>query len=273
MSEEVKLIRPGTTSLNAYLASVWNSRALIYTFAWQELKVQYSQTMLGLLWAVLRPLIILLIFTLIFGRLIKIPGITIPYALFAFSGLVAWNYFNFIVNNGSGVIINNQNLIRKFYFPKVILLLSKSLVGLVEFSISLVLLFTLIAVLRFPCSLHILWFLFFMLLNLLSGITVALWLSALSVRYRDVNQFVLPLISFVIWLTPVFYPVTLIPNAYSFILFFNPLAGIIQGYRFALLGGEFIPIQYFYTFAAIGLLFFIGLLIFIRVEDDMPDYL
>ncbi len=273
MNDEVKLIRPGTTSLNAYINSIWNSRALIYTFAWQELKVQYSQTMLGVLWAVLRPMIILLIFTLIFGRLIKVPGITMPYALFAFSGLMAWNYFNFIVNNGSSVIINNQNLIRKFYFPKVILLLSKSLVGLVEFFISLVLLFALMAILRFEFTLHIAWFLFFIMLNLLSGLTVALWLSALSVRYRDINQFVLPLIGFVIWLTPVFYPVTLIPSAYSFVLFFNPLSGIIQGYRFALLGGEFLPIQYFYTFAIVGLLFFIGLLIFIRVEDDMPDYL
>jgi lipopolysaccharide transport system permease protein len=272
MNEEVKVIRPGARSLSAYFGVVWNSRALIYTFAWQELKVQYAQTMLGVLWAVLRPLMILLIFTLLFDKLIKLP-VTIPYPLFAFSGLMAWNYFNFIVNNGSSVIGNNQNLIRKFYFPKIILLLSKALVGLVEFFISLVLLFALMAVLRFPLSLEVLWLPFFILLNILTGLTVALWLSAFSVRYRDINQFILPLIGFVIWLTPVFYPVTLIPQSYQYLLFLNPLAGIIQGYRFAILGGDFLPIIYFYTFAAVGLLFFIGLLIFIKVEDDMPDYL
>ena len=272
MEEQVKVIRPGVTSFGAYLSSVWNSRSLIYTFALQELKVQYSQTMLGVLWAVLRPLIILAIFTLIFGKLMKLP-ISIPYPLFAFSGLMAWNYFNFIVNNGSGVIGSNQNLIRKFYFPKIILLFSKALVGLVEFLISLALLFALMVTLRFPFSIQILWLPVFILLNLLTGLTVALWLSAFSVRYRDINQFVLPLIGFVIWLTPVFYPVTLIPQNYLFILFFNPLAGIIQGYRFALLGGDFLAVPYFYTFAVVALLFFIGLLIFIRVEDDMPDYL
>jgi lipopolysaccharide transport system permease protein len=273
MKEEIKIIRPGTTSLSDYLAAVWNSRSLIYTFAWQELKVQYAQTMLGVLWAVLRPMIILAIFTLIFALLIQLKGVTIPYPLFAFSGLIAWNYFNFIVSNGSSVIINNQNLIRKFYFPKIILLLSKSLVGLVEFFISLVLMFVLALILRFQVSIHPVWLLFFILANLLTGLTVALWLSALSVRFRDINQFVLPLIGFVIWLTPVFYPGTLIPEHYQYILFFNPLAGIVQGYRYAILGGEFLSVQYFYTFAVVGLLFFAGLLIFIRVEDEMPDYL
>ena len=125
----------------------------------------------------------------------------------------------------------------------------------------------------FPISFNLLWLPFFLLLNIITGFTIALWLNALSVRFRDLNHFVPQLIGFLIWLTPVFYPVTIVPQEYSFLLFFNPMVGIIQGYRFAILGDAFPLLQYFYSFVAVLVFLIAGLLLFIRVEDEMPDYL
>ena len=257
----------------AYLVRAWKFRSFALTFAWQELKAQYTQTIFGTLWAVLRPLMILAIFTFVFGKLLTLKDVKYPYPLFAFSGLMAWNYFSFIVNNGGTAIATNQQLIRKIYFPKVILVLSKIMVGSVEFAVSVLLMLAMMLVTGFPISFNLLWLPFFLLLNIITGFTIALWLNALSVRFRDLNHFVPQLIGFLIWLTPVFYPVTIVPQEYSFLLFFNPMVGIIQGYRFAILGDAFPLLQYFYSFVAVLVFLIAGLLLFIRVEDEMPDYL
>lgn len=269
----IKIIKSGHTSPIAYLIQVWKYRSFAMTFAWQELKAQYTQTIFGVLWAVMRPLMILLIFTFIFARVIPIQGLKYPYPLFAFSGLIAWNYFSFIVNSGGTAIASNQHLIRKIYFPKIILLLSKILVGSVEFFVSVFLMFLMMMIVRYPVSLNLICLPFFLLLNIITGFTIAVWLNALSVRFRDLNHFVPQLIGFLIWMTPVFYPMTLVPKSYSFILFFNPLAGIVQGYRFSILGDFFPPYQYFFCFAGVVAMLIAGLLLFIRVEDEMPDYL
>lgn len=273
MKQQVKSINAHHTLPLAYLLRVWKFRSFALTFAWQELKVQYTQTIFGALWALLRPLMILLIFTFIFADVIPIKGLKYPYPLFAFSGLMAWNYFSFIVNNGGTAIAGNQQLIRKIYFPKIILVLSKVLVGGVEFAATVLLMVCMILILHFSISINLLWLPFFLLLNIITGFTLAVWLNALSVRFRDLNHFVPQLIGFLIWLTPVFYPVTLVPESYGFLLYLNPLVGIIQGYRFSILGDAFPGVQYFYSFGVIILLMIGGLLLFIRVEDEMPDYL
>lgn len=273
MKRSVKVINAKHTAPVAYLMRAWKFRSFALTFAWQELKAQYTQTIFGTLWAVLRPLMILLIFTFIFDNLLTIKDLKYPYPLFAFSGLMAWNYFSFIVNTGGTAVAANQQLIRKIYFPKIILILSKVLVGSVEFGASVLLMLFMMLLLRFPVSSNLLWLPLFLLLNIITGFTIAVWLNALSVRFRDLNHFVPQLIGFLIWLTPVFYPVTIVPRTYSFLLFLNPLVGIIQGYRFAILGDVFPQLEYFYSFGAVLIFLACGLLLFIRVEDEMPDYL
>ncbi len=273
MEQKIKVINAKHTLPSAYLLKVWRFRSLAFTFAWQELKVQYTQTIFGALWAFLRPLMILLIFTFIFDTLLPINGLKYPYPLFAFSGLIAWNYFSFIVNNGGTAIASNQQLIRKIYFPKIILVISKVLVGSIEFAVSVFLMLCMILILRFPISANLVWLPVFLLMNIITGFTVAIWLNALSIKFRDLNHFMPQLIGFLIWLTPVFYPITKVPPTVAFLFLFNPLVGIVQGYRFAILGDVFPAPQYLYSFGVVVLFLIFGLLLFIRGEDEMPDYL
>jgi lipopolysaccharide transport system permease protein len=273
MKRQIKVIDSSHTLPFTYLRQAWKFRSYAITFARQELKVQYTQTIFGALWAFFRPLIILATFTFIFDKVIPIHGLKYPYPLFAFSGLIAWNYFSFIVNYGSAAIATNQQLILKIYFPRIILIFSKILVGGVEFGAALFLLLIMIIILRYPVSPNLIWLPFFLLLNIITGLTFAIWFSALSVRFRDLNHFIPQAIGFFMWLSPVFYPVALVPSSYSFYFFLNPLAGVIQGFRFAILGDFFPPYQYFFCFVPVLIFLISGFLFFIRIEDDMPDYL
>jgi len=263
------IISSQPTTLGSYMKTLWKYRRMIMVFALQEIKVSYAQTKLGFLWLVLKPLMVLALFTFVFGRIIKIY----PYALFAFTGLFPWNYFSFLVGSGSNVLVSNQQIIRKMFFPRMVLPLAKVLVGLPEVAISLVIMFVLMAVYDFPFTLRLLWVPVFVLLNIITGLGIALWLNALNLRYRDLNQFIPYFIGFVIWLTPVFYPSTLVPEEYSFFLYANPMAGIVELYRWAIMDDVFPSAKYLIALAEVLLLFISGMVIFIRMEDDMADYL
>jgi lipopolysaccharide transport system permease protein len=248
-------------------------RHLIWVFALQEFKTQYIQTRLNFLWVVLRPLMVLALFTFIFDRLIKIPGLQYPYPLFAFTGLLVWNNFSFLVNNGGNAIVNNQHLIKKIYFPRIILLLSKLLTSLIELGVSLILTILLMLVLRYPFSAKIIFVPVFVSISVLCGLAIAIWLNALNIKHRDLHQFVPTLIGFLIWLTPVFYPVTLIPQEYSFILYLNPISAAIQGCRWAILGDALPSLYYLPMISFSFLVLILGLMIFIRSEGDLVDYI
>ena len=275
-SEEVKpvkTVKPGRSSVWEYLAEVWKYKNLVIVFAQQEFKVKYVQTRFNLLWVVFRPLMVLALFTFIFGKLIKIPGLNYPYPLFAFSGLIIWNNFSFMINNAGNVVLVSQQIVKKIYFPRIILLFSKFLVGLVEVFVSIVLMLILILVLQYPIHPQILFLPFLILLSIIPGAAVAIWMNALTIRYRDLNHFIPVLLGFMIWLTPVFYPVTLIPKEYSFILYLNPLSGAIQACRWSVLGDSF-PSLLFLPSLLVSFVFLLaGFLIFIRVDSDLADYI
>jgi lipopolysaccharide transport system permease protein len=271
--EPIKTIRPGKNSVKEYIAEVWHYRNLILVLTKQEFKVQYVQTRFNLLWAVLRPLFVLAIFTFIFDRMIHIPGLQYPYPLFAISGLIIWNNFSFMVNNAGSVIISNQQLIKKYYFPRIILIFSKTLIGLIEVGITFLLMVILMLIWQHPIPLQVIFAPVFVVLGLVSGMGLAIWLNALTIKFRDLHQFVPTLIGFLIWLTPVFYPATLIPSDFSFVAFFNPIAGVIQGFRWTVLGDPFPSIWYLPSFVvSLGMLFS-GFLIFIRSEAELVDYI
>ena len=235
--------------------------------------MQYIQTRFSFFWVVLKPLMVLALFTFIFDRLMHIPDLIYPYTLFAFSGLIIWNNFSYMVNNAGNVIIANQQLVKKIYFPRIILVFSKILVGLVEVFVSLMLLLLLIAFLHYPLHWQILFLPVFIFIGLISGTAIAVWLNALTIRYRDLNHFVPTLVGFMIWLTPVFYPVYLIPKNYSFVLYFNPIAGVIQGCRWAILGDAF-PSLFFLPSIIFSIFFLLsGIVIFIIAEADLADYI
>ncbi len=272
-AKPVKIVKPGQSSLTEYVSETWKYKNLVVVFAQQEFKVQYVQTRFNVLWVILRPLMVLALFTFIFGKLMHVPGVNYPYALFAFSGLIIWNNFGYMVNNAGNAILVSQQLVKKIYFPRVILIFSKLLVGLAEVLVSVVLMLLLILGLHYHVGLQILYLPVFILLSLVPGLAVAVWMNALTIRNRDLNQFVPILLGFMIWLTPVFYPVTLIPKEYSFILYLNPLSGVIQGCRWAVLGDSFPDLMFIPSLVVSFILLIAGFVIFIRVDSDLADYI
>jgi len=255
------------------LSKVWQYRHLIIVLAERELKVKYAQATLGLFWAALQPLAGMLVFTLFFDKLIHINGLQSPYPLFAFSGMLGWNFFSFIVNSASTSLTNNQNLIQKIYFPKLILPISKVAVGLAELCISLVVMLLLTLVLMHTIPLQIVFLPFVIAANILVGLSLAIWLNALTIRNRDLQHIIPYLINFSIWLTPVFYPGSLIPYRYHWLIYCNPMAGVLEGYRWALLGEHFPSVHYVFSFIVVVVLLVSGLFYFKRTERYIAELL
>ncbi len=267
----IQYIQAKEDSLVTYLKKVWNYRYLVIVLASRELKVKYAQAKFGILWSALQPLAGMLVFTLFFDKLIKIKGMHSPYPLFAFSGMLGWNYFSFILNEASTSLIQNQTLIQKIYFPKFILPLSKVVVGLIEFLISLVVMLLLMLVFDHPLPWTIVFLPIVILINILVGLCITIWINALTVRNRDLHHIVPYMINFSIWLTPVFYPGSIIPERYFWLTYLNPMAGVLDGYRYVLLGEACPSIHYSYIFLIMLLLFVSGLMYFKKVERYVAE--
>lgn len=245
---------------------------MAYSLAIRDIKVQYAQTALGFLWSVIQPLTSLLIWTFFFDKLIDVDTGAIPYPLFAFTGMIGWYFFSHIFNHAGTSLVNSQDLIRKIYFPRIILPLSKVLVGMVEFSISLTLLFIMMLIMGVPPTINVLFLPFFILFNIITGLSFGIWLSALTIRYRDFQHIIPYLINLGIWLTPVFYPSTIIPKEYNFVLYINPMSAVIAGYRWCLFGGE-LSANYLYGFIPVVILLVTGFIYFRKSEATIADHI
>ncbi|MDJ1502659.1 ABC transporter permease [Xanthocytophaga agilis] len=249
-------------------------RDLFFILAYRDLRVRYAQTFLGVLWAVIQPLFTLIIFTVVFGKAVgiskSIPS-DIPYALYAACGMSAWTYFSVVMNQAGNSIIGAQGMIQKIYFPRLIIPLSKALVGFVDFGVGL--LFVLILMLWYGItpSENILFLPFYIFMTILTALSVGIWLSALTIRYRDFQQIVPFMVQFGLYATPIAYPTTLINTDYQWLFYLNPMAAIVEGFRWSLLGTD--PPN-FYSFISFGLstgLFISALYYFRRVERVMAD--
>jgi lipopolysaccharide transport system permease protein len=248
-----------------------NYRDLFYILAYRDLKVRYAQTFLGFLWAGLQPLATLMIFVLVFGMVVKVDTGGIPYPLFAISGISMWAYFGFVLNQSGNSVIGAQEMIKKIYFPRLVIPLSKAVVGLVDFAVALIMLVILMVVYKFTPSTIILFAPLFIVLNILAALSVGIWLSALTIRYRDFQHVIPFLVQFGLYATPVAYPARLVPEKYQLIYNLNPMAGVIQGFRWSLFGGS-PPDVYFYISASVILVLFVSsILYFKKVEDVMAD--
>ncbi len=267
-----KTIRGGQVSLLTYLKEVWQVRHLIITFAARDLKVQYAQTYLGLLWSVIQPLTGLIIFSFFFQRVIPLH-ISTPYSVFVFTGIIGWFYFTSLVGQAGTVLMNNQQLIKKIQFPRLVLPLSKALTGLIEFSISILLLFALMLITGCPFSWRILFLPLVVLANVITGLSGGIWLSALTVRFRDLHHIIPYLIGFGIWLTPVFYPTTIVPHEFNFIYYFHPVANVIALYRWIFTGTDVNLGQIIVSFSLAFVLFLSGLVFFVKNEKFIADHL
>jgi lipopolysaccharide transport system permease protein len=251
-------------------------RELLYFLVWRDLKVRYKQTALGVAWIVIQPLVSMLIYSLLFGLLLNAPSGDVPYPVFVFAGLLPWNYFAASLSRSSTSLVANTNLITKVYFPRLVIPLSSVLSGLVDFVIAFLVFIALMLIFRVPLSFSIILLPFFLLLAFLTALGVGLWLSALNVRFRDVNYLAPFLLQVWMYLTPVVYSSTLIPEPYRYLLVLNPMTAVVEGFRWALLGSQATYTQnsmLLLGFSIINTLTIIvsGFIFFHRTESSFAD--
>ena len=229
-------IRPGTRAMSFTLEEVWHARELLYFLVWRDIKVRYKQTVLGIAWSVLQPFLTMVVFTIFFGRLAKVPSDGVPYPLFSLAALVPWTYFATAVTNGSSSLVGNQHLIAKVYFPRVLVPLTAVVMPAVDLAVSFGMLVVLMAWYHVVPTASMLLLPLYVALGALTAFAVTLWTSALSVRYRDV-RYVLPfLIQIWLFVTPVAYPASMVPERWRLLYALNPMASVVEGFRNSLLG-------------------------------------
>ena len=255
-----------------HLRELWDYRELLYFFVWRDVKVRYKQTVIGILRVVLQPLLTMLVATLFFGRLAKLPSQGLPYSVFCFAGLVPWTYFSSSLLNVTNVVVENQRVITKVYFPRLILPVSAALSGLVDFSIGFLVLFIYTLAFGIHPTFAILFVPVLLLLAILTVLGVGLWLSALNALYRDVRYLIPFIIQFWTLASPVYYSSQLVPQRYRWLYGLNPMAGVIDGFRWALTGRGPAPSSVLIAsvvmvlFAVVG-----GLAFFNRMEGSIAD--
>ena len=231
------IIEAGHTERN-YWRDLFRYRELFYFLAWRDVLVRYKQTVIGILWAVLRPLLTMIVFTFVFSRIAKLPSGGIPYPVLVFSAMLPWQLFATSLSEGSGSLINNANLISKVYFPRLIVPASAVIVSFVDFSISMVLLGVIMAIYQVWPGWPVLMLPVFTLLALLASAGAGIWLAALNVKYRDFRYVVPFIVQFGLYISPVGFSSAIVPEKWRLLYDFNPMVGVIDGFRWAILGGD-----------------------------------
>src|SRR5712671_5375937 len=228
-------VQPSKGWLELKLGEVWKYRELLYFLVWRDLKVRYKQTVLGAAWAILQPFLTMLVFSLFFGKLAKMPSDGVPYPIFAFAALVPWTFFANGLTQSSNSLVGSANLITKVYFPRLTIPIASVLSGIVDFVLAFVVLLAMMLYYGIVPTVNVLWLPLFLLLALIASLGVGLWLSALNVEYRDV-RYVVPFITqFWLFATPIAYPSSLLHEPWRTIYGLNPMVGVVEGFRWALL--------------------------------------
>jgi homopolymeric O-antigen transport system permease protein len=252
--------------------SLWEYRELLYFFCWRDIKVRYKQTALGATWALLQPFLTMLIFSVIFGRFAKMPSEGVPYPIFAYCGLLPWGLFAFALSESSNSLVGHAHLITKVYFPRLLVPVAGLLTGLVDFAIAFILLIAMMFYYRLPIHATVLVIPVLLLFAIVTSLGVGLWLSALTVKYRDVRH-ILPFITqFWLYATPVAYPSSLIPHKWRFLMGINPMSGVVEGFRWALLGTKQVDLRLMaLSILSVLILLAGGLVYFDRMESTFAD--
>jgi lipopolysaccharide transport system permease protein len=237
----VTIIRPSRGWVSLKLRDIWGYRELLFFLARRDISVRYKQTLLGGAWAIIQPFFTMIVFSLFFGKLARIPSDGVPYPIFSYTALLPWHYFATALAASSESLVGNANLLSKVYFPRLIIPLSSVLPALVDFAIAFVLLLGMMVYYAITPTWNIVWLPFFILLALITALGAGLWLTALNIQYRDVRYAVPFLTQFWLFLTPVAYPSSLVPEAWRALYSLNPMAGVVEGFRWAILGTSSAP--------------------------------
>ena len=266
------LIQPAAGWVPLGLGELWEYRELLYFFIWRNIKVRYKQTVLGGAWAIIQPFLTMIVFSIFFGRLAGIPSEGVPYPIFAYTALVPWTFFANALSQASNSLLEHERMITKIYFPRLLLPLSAVLSGLIDFAISFSILIGMLLWYRLTPTIGLLLVPFFILTATLTALGVGLWLSALNVQYRDVRYVIPFLVQFWLFSTPIAYPSSLVPQQWQFLYGLNPMAGVVEGFRWALLGTASISPQL--IVASLLTMFVVlisGLYYFRKMEETFAD--
>jgi lipopolysaccharide transport system permease protein len=271
-AQNLIIIEPkkGWTTID--LKEIWKYRELLYFLTKRDIKVRYKQTVLGGLWAIIQPLFTMVVFTLFFGRLAKVPSDGIPYPIFVYAGILPWTYFANALFASGNSLVGSANLITKVYFPRLIIPASASLAGLIDFFIAMILLGVLMIYYQFIPGISVVLFPVLVGLTFLCAVGVGLWLSALNVQYRDIRYAIPFVIQLWMFVSPVIYPVSMVGEKYQWLLALNPMGGVITAFRASLLGHQ--PIDWFLlgiSAAIILFLFLSGMYYFRKMEKTFAD--
>lgn len=267
MEQPEIIIRPGMGALH-YWRDIWRYRELFFFLAWRDILVRYKQTAIGIAWSVLRPFVTMLVFTIVFGRIAKLPSNGVPYPIMVFAAMMPWQFFANSLSESSNSLIGNANLLSKVYFPRIIIPASSVIVSLIDFFISCFILIGLLIWYKFMPDIKILLLPLFLIMAMMTSFGAGLWFSALNIKYRDFCYIVPFLVQFGLFITPVGFSSAVIPEEWRFIYFLNPMVGVIDGFRWAILGETF-PVNWpgFILSTMLIICIFIGGLIYFRMME------
>jgi lipopolysaccharide transport system permease protein len=271
-SRPVLRITPPHGWFDLDLREVWAFRELLYFFVWRDLKVRYKQTAIGAAWAILQPVMTMIVFSIFFGKFGNMPSLGLPYPLFYYSALLPWTYFAGALLNATNTVVENQRVITKVYFPRLVLPISAVLSGLVDFALGFGVYILLEIHYRIVPSKAILWLPVLLLLAVLTALGVGLWLSAVNAIYRDVRYVVPFLVQFWLFASPVAYPISIVPARWRVLYGLNPMAGVIEGFRWALTGaGEPPNLLLAASSGVVLVILFGGVVYFRKMESTIAD--
>lgn len=266
------VVQPSQGLFHLDLRAVWQYRELLYFLIWRDVKVRYKQTVIGAGWAILQPLMTMAIFTVVFGNFAKIPSDGLPYPLFAYTALLPWTYFAQAISRSGTSLVSSTNLISKIYFPRLIIPIASVATPVVDFLLSFVILLGLMGWFSVTPTWGVLALPLLLFLALLTALAVGLFLSALNVRYRDVGHTIPFLVQFWMYASPVAYPVSLVPERWRLLYSLNPMAGVIEGFRWALLGKESPDFGVMAASASVVLVLLIGGIVYFKqMERTFAD--
>ncbi len=267
------IIEPGRTEKN-YWADLWRYRELFFILAWRDISVRYKQTIIGVLWAIIRPLLTMVVFTVIFSRIAKLPSDgNAPYALMVFAAMLPWSLFSNALSESSNSLISNANLIGKIYFPRLIIPSATLVTAFIDFLISLIILIGMMAYYKFAPGIHMLLLPCFIILAMLASLGPGLWITALNVKYRDFRYIIPFVVQFGLYISPVGFSSQIIPEKWRMLYSINPMVGVIDGFRWCILGGNspiYLP-GFILSLFVVAFFLWLGVSRFRRMEKTFAD--
>ena len=268
----VIVVKPSKGWISLNLDELWEYRELLYFLTWRNIKVRYKQTVLGAAWAIIQPFFTMVVFSLFFGKLAKVPSDGIPYPIFAYAALVPWMFFANGLNQSSDSLVGSADLIKKVYFPRLIVPISSVISGVIDFVLAFVVLVGMMLFYGIYPTANTIWLPFLLLLAFVTSLGVGLWLSALNVQFRDVRHTVPFLTQFWLFATPIAYPSSLLSEPWHTLFGINPMVGVVEGFRWALLGTETAPGPIIIVSSLVALVLLVGgVFFFRRMEKTFAD--